>query len=91
MNESPLCPCVATTVFAGGAAGHGGGLERERLKLWRRKGPSRRKEIGRGRCKKERKFAEEVETQEELPRTKTETWTDRDAVPGKMKHGEEAK
>ena len=32
-------------------------------------------EIGRGRCKKERKFAEEVETQEELPRTRTETWT----------------
>ena len=74
MNESPLCPCVATTVFAGGAAG-GGGLERrERLKLWRRKGPSRRRKIGRG-CKKERKFAEEVETQEELPRTRTETWT----------------
>ena len=50
-------------------------------------------EIGRGRCKKERKFAEEVETQEELPRTRTETWTERegDAVPGKMKHGEEAK
>ena len=35
-------------------------------------------EIGRGRCKKERKFAEEVETQEELPRTRTETWTERE-------------
>ena len=55
-------------------------------------GEDRGKKIGRGRCKKERKFAEEVETQEELPRTRrTETWTERDAVPGKMKHGEEAK
>ena len=55
-------------------------------------GEEDRGKIGRG-CKKERKFAEEVETQEELPRTRTETWTEReeDAVLGKMKHGEEAK
>ena len=37
-----------------------------------------RGKIGRGRCKKEGKFAEEVETQEELPRTRTETWTERE-------------
>ena len=55
-------------------------------------GEEDRGKIGRGRCKKERKFAEEVETQEELPRTRTETWTEREnAVLGKMKHGEEAK
>ena len=55
-------------------------------------GEEDRGKIGRERCKKERKFAEEVETQEELPRTRTETWTEREnAVLGKMKHGEEAK